>query len=56
MTPRAVKVFLSHSFEPDDRELVARTEMLLNTHDTPVMTGRRLGGGALTPEDVADQR
>jgi hypothetical protein len=45
-----VKVFLSHSFRPEDRHLVAKIDSLLGAQDVLVATGRRLGGAAITPE------
>jgi hypothetical protein len=45
-----VKVFLSHSFSSEDRELVQAVERLLNSQDMVVTTGRRLAGGQLHPE------
>jgi hypothetical protein len=45
-----MKVFLSHSFRPEDRDLVARIDSLLSSHDVPIIKGNRLGGGALTQE------
>lgn len=42
-------VFLSHSFQPEDRELVGHVEALLSSHDVQIITGRRLGGNNLTP-------
>jgi hypothetical protein len=47
---RLKTVFLSFSFRDADRELVARVEQLLASHNITVVTGRRLGGGQLTPE------
>jgi hypothetical protein len=47
---RLVKVFLSHSFRPEDRHLVAKIDSLLGAQDVLVATGRRLGGAAITPE------
>jgi hypothetical protein len=44
------KVFLSFSFRDADRELVGQVEQLLASHNITVVTGRRLGGGQLTPE------
>ena len=43
-------IFLSFSFRDADRELVAQVEQLLASHNIAVVTGRRLGGGQLTPE------
>lgn len=43
------KIFLSFSFGNQDRELVAAIEQLMASHNVAVVTGRRLGGGALTP-------
>jgi hypothetical protein len=45
-----MKVFLAHSFDDVDRPLVTSVERLLESHDVPVVTGRHLGGGALTPQ------
>jgi hypothetical protein len=45
-----VKVFLSHSFSSEDRELVQAVERLLNSQDMVVTTGRHLAGGQLHPE------
>ncbi len=45
-----MKVFLSHSFRDEDRHLVAKIDSLLVAQDVLVVTGRRLGGEALTPE------
>jgi hypothetical protein len=44
------KVFLSHSFGGQDRELVTQVESLLRSHGLVAIVGRNLGGGALTPE------
>lgn len=54
-----MKVFLSFSFRDEDKDLVDLLDRLLASHDVRPITGRRLGGGALTPEvmqriDVAD--
>lgn len=54
-----MKVFLSFSFRDEDKDLVDLLERLLASHDVRPITGRRLGGGALTPEvmqriDAAD--
>jgi hypothetical protein len=45
-----MKVFLSHSFRNEERDLVARVDTLLSSHDVPIITGRRLGGEQLTAE------
>jgi hypothetical protein len=45
-----VRVFLSSSFEDDDRELVGQIESMLSSIDVQMVTGRRLGGGDLTAE------
>lgn len=45
-----MKVFLSHSFSSEDKELVRAVERLLNSQDVVVTTGLRLGGGQLHPE------
>jgi hypothetical protein len=42
------KIFLSFSFQPQDRELSGFVEQLLASHNLQVATGRRLGGEALT--------
>jgi hypothetical protein len=44
------RVFLSCHFGDSDRELVRRTEGLLESHNLQVITGEELGGGALTAE------
>lgn len=44
------KVFISHSFAEQDRALVAHLESLVRSHGLICVTGRRLGGGLLTPE------
>lgn len=43
------RIFLSFSFRDQDRELASQAERLLNSHGITVITGRRLGGEALTP-------
>lgn len=43
-------VFLSHSFQDEDRELVANVDRLLASHGIRTLTGRRLGGQLLAPE------
>jgi hypothetical protein len=45
-----LKVFLSYQFRDEDRDLVAKIEALLASQDVPIVRGKRLGGGALTPE------
>lgn len=44
-----MRVFLSSTFQDVDREVVGHIESLLSSHDVQVVTGRRLGGGDLTP-------
>jgi hypothetical protein len=44
------KIFLSHSFNDRDRELVGNVEVLLRSHGLVATNGRTLGGGGLTPE------
>jgi hypothetical protein len=44
------RIFLSFSFRDEDKPLVAAVERLLACHDLQVVTGMRLGGGALTQE------
>lgn len=43
------KIFLSFSFRDQDRELVGWLDQLLRSHDIVPVTGKRLGGEALTP-------
>lgn len=43
-------IFLSQTFGEGDREIVGHIESLLSSHDVQIVTGRRLGGGDLTPE------
>ena len=43
------RLFLSFSFREADRSLVSQVERLLDSHDVTCMTGKRLGGEALTP-------
>jgi hypothetical protein len=45
-----MKIFLSHSFSDDDRDLVQGVERLLKSQNIVVATGRRLAGGQLHPE------
>ncbi len=45
-----MKVFLSHSFSNEDRELVGGLERLLSSQDIALDKGRRLGGEQLRPE------
>lgn len=45
-----MKVFLSYSFDGEDRELAGCLERLLSSHNILVATGRRLAGGPLTEE------
>lgn len=43
-------IFLSFQFNAQDHELVAHVERLVESHRIEVVTGKRLGGNALTPE------
>jgi hypothetical protein len=43
-------VFLSSTFGDADREVVGQVESMLSSVDVQIGTGRRLGGGDLTPE------
>ena len=43
------KVFLSFAFRDEDRGLVTAVEQLLASYDLVAVTGKRLGGEALTP-------
>ena len=43
------KAFLAFSFGDNDRELANQVEQLVGSHDVMVVTGKNLGGGALTP-------
>ena len=43
------KVFLSFSFRDEDRPLVSAVEQLLSSHELMSVTGKKLGGGPLTP-------
>jgi hypothetical protein len=43
------RIFLSFSFRDEDRDLVTQVEQLLASHDVNRLTGKRLGGEALTP-------
>jgi hypothetical protein len=43
------RLFLSFSFNEQDRALAAQIDRLLASHDLQVVTGARLGGAALTP-------
>jgi len=45
-----VRIFLSSTFGDADREIVGQIETLLSSHNVQVVTGRRLGGGALTQQ------
>ncbi|MDH3316300.1 MAG: hypothetical protein OER43_11130 [Gammaproteobacteria bacterium] len=44
------KVYLSHSFHPRDRELVANVDTLIRSHGLIATNSRTVGGGPLTPE------
>lgn len=44
------KVFLSHSFADQDRALATHVESLLRSHGLVAVSGKNLGGAALTPE------
>lgn len=43
-------VFLAHSFQDADRELVDSVDRLLASHALLAITGKSVGGGPLTPE------
>ncbi len=43
-------IFLSQSFHPHDRDLVDGADRLLTNFGLMTITGRAVGGGALTPE------
>lgn len=43
------RVFLSFSFRDRDRDVVAWLDQLVRSHDIVPITGKRLGGEALTP-------
>jgi len=45
-----MKVFLSYSFSGADSDLAQGLECLFSSQNVPVVTGRRLSGGQLTPE------
>ena len=47
-----MRVFLSQTFQDSDRHIVGQIESLLSSHNIQVVTGRRLGGGALTQEVI----
>lgn len=46
-------IFLSFAFRDEDRPLVAAVEQLLASHEVGVVTGKKLGGAALTPAVMA---
>lgn len=48
------KVYLSHSFHPRDRELVANVETLIRSHGLLATNSRTVGGGPLTEEIKRD--
>lgn len=43
-----MRVFLSHSFDGEDRELAGYVESLLSSHNIGIVTGRDLAGDQLT--------
>lgn len=43
------KVFLAFAFRPEDRDLVANVETLLESYGVMVVTGDRVGGNQITP-------
>lgn len=47
---RVLHVFLSSTFGDADREVVGQIGSMLSSVDVQIVTGRRVGGGDLTPE------
>lgn len=45
-------VFLAHSFNANDHELVGQVDRVISSHGLRSITGRNVGGGPLSPEIV----